>query len=64
MPETETQYIHRKSSQTVKTAHIYEFFRLFCNFGARSDAAVEALRYKPEGRGIDSGWCHWNFSMT
>jgi hypothetical protein len=19
---------------------------------------VEALRYKPEGRGFDSGWCH------
>jgi hypothetical protein len=25
---------------------------------------VEALRYKPEGRGFDSGWCHWNFSLT
>jgi hypothetical protein len=25
---------------------------------------VEALRYKPEGRGIDSQWCHWNFSLT
>jgi hypothetical protein len=24
---------------------------------------VEALRYKPEGRGFDSGWCHWNFSL-
>jgi hypothetical protein len=22
---------------------------------------VEALRYKPEGRGFDSGSCHWNF---
>jgi hypothetical protein len=21
---------------------------------------VEALRYKPEGRGFDSRWCHWN----
>jgi hypothetical protein len=20
---------------------------------------VEALRYKPEGRGFDSRWCHW-----
>src|SRR5215475_7692594 len=27
-------------------------------------AVVEALRYKPEGRGIDSRWCHWNFSLT
>ena len=22
---------------------------------------VEALRYKPEDRGFDSRWCHWNF---
>jgi hypothetical protein len=22
---------------------------------------VEALRYKPEGLGIYSWWCHWNF---
>jgi len=25
---------------------------------------VEALRYKPEGRGFHSRWCGWNFSMT
>ena len=25
---------------------------------------VEALRYKPEGRGFDSLWWHWNFSLT
>jgi hypothetical protein len=25
---------------------------------------VEALRYKPESRGIDSRWCNWNFSLT
>jgi hypothetical protein len=22
---------------------------------------IEALRYKPEGRGFDSRWYHWNF---
>jgi hypothetical protein len=32
--------------------------------GGRGGAVVEALRYKSEGRGIDSGWCHWNFSLT
>jgi hypothetical protein len=32
--------------------------------GARGGAVVEALRYKPEGRGIDSRWCHWIFSLT
>jgi hypothetical protein len=25
---------------------------------------VEALRYKPEGPGFDSPWCHWIFSLT
>jgi hypothetical protein len=25
---------------------------------------VKALRYKPAGRGFDSRWCHWNFSVT
>jgi hypothetical protein len=25
---------------------------------------VEALRYKPKGRGFDSRWCHWNFRNT
>jgi len=25
---------------------------------------VEALRYKSEGRGFDSRWCHWIFSLT
>jgi hypothetical protein len=25
---------------------------------------VEALRYKPEGRGFDSRLCHWNISLT
>ena len=25
---------------------------------------VEALRYKLEGRGFDSRWCHRNFSLT
>jgi hypothetical protein len=25
---------------------------------------VEALRYNPEGRGLDSRWGYWNFSLT
>jgi len=25
---------------------------------------VKALRYKLAGRGFDSRWCHWNFSVT
>ena len=25
---------------------------------------VEALRYNLEGRGFDTRWCLWNFSLT
>jgi len=32
--------------------------------GARCGVVVKALRYKPAGRGFDSRWCHWNFSVT
>jgi len=35
--------------------------------GARGHAVaklVEAVRYKPEGRGFDSRWCHCYFSST
>ena len=38
-----------------------------CTFFKREHAVaqlVEALRYKPEGRGFDSRWCHYNFSLT
>jgi hypothetical protein len=46
--------------------------KTFCSFwwrirrGNTKDGAQleEALRYKPEGREIDSRWCHWNFSLT
>ena len=32
--------------------------------GDRGSAVVKALCYKSEGRGVDSRWCHWNFSLT
>ena len=25
---------------------------------------VASLRYKPEGRGFDYLWCHWNFFIN
>jgi hypothetical protein len=31
---------------------------------AADGAVIEALHYKPEGREIDSRWCHWNFLLT
>jgi len=40
----------------------------FCSgilkLGTRGGVVVKALRYKPAGRGFDSRWCHWNFSVT
>jgi len=32
--------------------------------GYAVEQLVEALRFKPEGRGFDSRWCHWNFLLT
>ena len=32
--------------------------------GARGGVVVKALHYKLVGRGFDSRWCHWNFSVT
>jgi hypothetical protein len=45
---------------TVKRICILHFVQL----GARGGEVVQAVRYKPEGRGIDARWCHWNFSLT
>jgi hypothetical protein len=33
-------------------------------FGHAVAQSVEARRYKSEGHGFDSRWCHWNFSLT
>jgi len=33
-------------------------------YWARGGVVIKALRYKPKGRGFDSRWCHWNFSVT
>jgi hypothetical protein len=36
-----------------------------CNIlGYAVAQSVEALCYKPQGRGFDSLCCHWNFSLT
>ena len=39
------------------------FYPVLLNFWGHAVAQlVEALRYKSEGRGLDSRRCHWNFS--
>ena len=48
----------------IVTTEIYVLLWLH-NLGGHAVAQlVEALRYKSEGRGFDSRWCHWNFSLT
>ena len=33
---------------------------LFCV----TSCLIQALHYKPQGRGFNPRWCHWNFSLT
>ena len=37
---------------------------IFIQLGHAVAQLVVAPRYKSEGRGFDSRWCHWNFSLT
>ena len=49
---------------------VLSIIRIYCTKiilyekGHAAAQLVEALRYKPEGRGFDSRWCHWDFSLT
>ena len=44
--------------------HKLSHFYMFRKMGHAVAQLAEALRYKSEGRGFDSRWCHWNFSLT
>jgi hypothetical protein len=45
-----------------KDSHVYNYVY---NWGTLLVAQlVKALRYKSEGRGFNSRWCHWIFSLT
>ena len=43
---------------------IHEFECVVGCMGHAVAQLVEALHYKPEGRGFDFRWYHWNFSLT
>ena len=47
-----------------KCALVWFYFVIVVTMGHAVAQLVEALRYKSEGRGFDSRWCHWNFSLT
>jgi hypothetical protein len=42
----------------------FTFLSLPWGGGGRGGVVVKALRYKPAGRGFDSRWFNWNFSVT
>jgi hypothetical protein len=45
-------------------AQLHFFTLSTCFVGHAVAQLVEALRYKPEGRGFDFRWRYWNFSLT
>ena len=49
---------------TVCISKFENLLTLLQNWGHAVATFVEALRYKPVGRGFDSRWCHWNLSLT
>jgi len=46
------------------TVHITMSFSVLYKQQYAVALLAEALRYKSEGRGFDSRWCRWNFSLT
>jgi hypothetical protein len=64
--EIQGSYVVRESSRhSPATAHCTQTYCHALNwYEARGGVVVKALRYKPAGRGFDSRWCHWNFSVT
>jgi len=54
------------ASHRITVAFIHSlFFPFFTNqLKLWGTLLVEALLYKLEGRGFDSWWWHWNFSLT
>jgi len=45
-----------------KHTHTHTYVHTHRRCGYAVAQLVEALRYKSEGHGFDSRWCHWNFS--
>ena len=59
---SEIRHQNSKKVKYNKTKHIFIWLRATC--GYRGSTVVKMLCYNSEGRGFDSRWCHWNFSLT
>ena len=56
---------HNRIENTVKHKHIcLQSVTVLSYVTCLGCGAVAQLRDKPEGRGFDSRWFHWNFSLT
>jgi len=56
---------HNKPTVTVTESRLTgDKITLIWSAGSVRGQLVEALRYKPAGRGFDSRRCHLNFSLT
>ena len=64
VPEDSEYTTDSKSHTQPVQNFIHKFSDPHIYFGACGGLVVKALRYKPAGRGFDSRWCHWNFSVT
>jgi len=62
----QVRLVRTSASLTQRTIMLTLYYKAACDKtrGHAVAQLVEALRYKPEGRGFDSSWCHWNFSLT
>ena len=61
----ELKHIQSKGIQVYDTYTIVSNCTTYCkHLGHAVAQLVEALRYKSEGRGFDSRWYQWNFSLT
>ena len=49
---------------TPEAEDFVELILLYTYNGDRDSTVVKPLCYKWEGLWFDSGWCHWNFSLT
>ena len=59
--------VNDKNSTVIEfgTCNVDVFCQLLVKCYIVTICTVEcALRYKPEGHGFDSQWCHRNFSLT
>jgi hypothetical protein len=61
--ETSNQYSETSLMRFLFSSLRIKGFYMF-RVGHAVAQLVEALCYKPNGRGFDSRWCHWNFSFT